>query len=109
MLKRLPSEITRTSKPSPVSPSNCRRMGSERLTTGLEPMAMPISATCRAREPWIFAEAISMSKEITRRAVMVASARIAINQMTASKAAPRRSEPPDGLETFIAEHLLRVG
>ena len=33
---------------------------------------MPISATCRAREPWILAEAISMSKEMTRRAVMQA-------------------------------------
>ena len=64
-------------------------MGSERLTTGLEPMAMPISATWRAREPWTLAEASSMSKEMTRKVAMQAMARIAISQSTAMSAAPR--------------------
>ena len=87
MLNRLPSEKMRTSKLS--SPYCWRRIGSLRLTCGWLATAMPISARLRARPPKIAEVAMSMSKAITRNAVMLATARIAISQSTAIKAAPR--------------------
>jgi hypothetical protein len=64
-------------------------MGSERLTTGLEPTAMPISATWRAREPWTLGGGeFHVEAEMTRSAVMQAMARMAMSQSTAMRAMP---------------------
>ena len=88
MLKRPPSEMIFTSKPSPVSSFMFRKIGSDRFTMGFVPTAIPISAICPALEPCTMAEANSISKEITLNVAMQAMLRIAINQMTAMSAMP---------------------